>query len=89
MMSYVGCHDTEHKLNRFNNICGSVFMILINKFRKGTQMKFYKITEVPMPLYGSGQWITIRKQEHRILVQEMKLHRRVKGCTRFNWFRCV
>jgi hypothetical protein len=37
-------------------MCGTIKRNLINKTRKDTQLKFYKVTAVPVRLYGCENW---------------------------------
>ena len=55
---YLGCdstshmdYDADHKLAKFQSICGTIHLPLSRKTRKEIQLKFYKITGVPF--YGS------------------------------------
>lgn len=44
-------------------MCGTIRRTLGNKSRKDTQMNFYKIMAVPILLYGSETWVTIKKDK--------------------------
>jgi hypothetical protein len=45
--------DLNDKLSKFQNICGVIARTLKKKTMKETNLKFYKITTVPVLLYGS------------------------------------
>jgi hypothetical protein len=48
--------DTDAKIKKFQNICGTVRRTLKGKTRKDTQIKFYQVMAVPTLLYGSECW---------------------------------
>ncbi|KAJ4450851.1 hypothetical protein ANN_02282 [Periplaneta americana] len=86
---YLGCEigntrglDQQRKLQNFNQICGSIKRTLLNKTRKETILKFYKVLAVPSLLYGSECWTLPENQKHKIEVSEMRFLRSVAGCRR-------
>jgi hypothetical protein len=52
-----------------------------------TNLKFYKIMAVPVPLYGSETWTLRQRDWNRIQAAETKYIRTVKGCTRLDQIR--
>jgi hypothetical protein len=42
-LSYQGAVDVNHKLEKFNYMCGTIKRILNNKTRMETQIKSYKV----------------------------------------------
>jgi hypothetical protein len=52
-LSYQGEVDINHKLQKFNCMCGTIKRTLKNKTRTETQIRFYKIMVVSAGLYGS------------------------------------
>jgi hypothetical protein len=45
--------DINVKLQRFQQICGTIKRTLAGKVRKETLFRFYKIMAIPTHLYGS------------------------------------
>jgi hypothetical protein len=71
--NYLGCNvmykydeDLNDKLSKFQNICGVIARTLKKKTRKETNLKFYKIMEVPVLLYGSKTWTPRKRDWNRI-----------------------
>jgi hypothetical protein len=62
-------------------MCGTIKRTLINKTRKDTQLKFYKVMAVPVLLYGCENWALNRVDRRKIESTEMKFLRRVAGYT--------
>ena len=57
---YLGCditYDVDHKLAKFQSICGTIQRVLSRKARKETGLKFYKVMAVPLLSYGSETWV--------------------------------
>jgi hypothetical protein len=86
--NYLGCDipynyddDLQNELHKFQYMCGAIKRTLINKTRKDTQLKFYKIMEVPVLLYGCENWALNRVDRRKIETAEMKCLRRVAGFT--------
>lgn len=52
------------------------FLIIMEKM----QSKFYKVTAVPVLLYGSDTWILILQ---KLQITEIKFIRLLRDCTRF------
>jgi hypothetical protein len=89
--NYLGCNVThkygEDLNDKLSNICAVTARTMKKKTRKETNLKFFKIMEVPVLLYGSETW-TLRKTDwNRIQAAEMKYLRAVKGCTRLDQVR--
>jgi hypothetical protein len=61
-------------------MCGTIKRTLINKTRKDTQLKFYKVMAVSV-LYGCENWALNRVDRRKTETAEMKLLRRVAGFT--------
>jgi len=85
--TYLGCditfeyeNDIQHKLHKFQHICGTLRKTLKKKTRKETQLKFYKVMATPVLLYGSETWTMGRQDLSRIQAAEMKHLRSIKGC---------
>jgi hypothetical protein len=62
-------------------MCGTIKRILINKIRKDTQMKFYKVMAVPVLLYGCENWALNRVNRRKIETAEIKFLRLVSEYT--------
>jgi hypothetical protein len=56
-------------------MCGTIKRTLINKTRKDTQLKFYKVMAVPVLLYGCENWTLNRVDRRNIETAEMKFLR--------------
>jgi hypothetical protein len=85
---YLGCdisyerdNDLDHKIHRFQMICGTINRTLKQKVRKDTKLKLYKTMAVPSVIYGSETWVDLKRNKSRIQSAEMRFLRRVKGCT--------
>ena len=57
------------------------------KTRTDTQMKFYKVVARPSLIYGSGTWVTTKRDMTRLQVAEMRFLRSVTGYTRLDKIR--
>jgi hypothetical protein len=55
--------DLEIKINRFNQVCCAIRRTLINKSRKDTQVKFYKVMAVPLLTRGSEIWSITKEKK--------------------------
>jgi hypothetical protein len=82
--NYLGCElslegepDFDKKINRFQNICGTIRKHLKNT-RADTQMKFYKAVARPNALNGSETWVTTKLDMTRLEAAEMRFLRSVK-----------
>jgi hypothetical protein len=53
-------------------MCGTIKRTLINKTRKDTQLKFYKVMTVPVLLYGCENWALNTVDRRNIETAEMK-----------------
>ncbi|KAJ4441816.1 hypothetical protein ANN_11675 [Periplaneta americana] len=53
--------DIDNKISKFNSICGTIRNTLRRKTTKETQMEFYKVMALPTVLYGSENWVPIKK----------------------------
>jgi hypothetical protein len=62
-------------------MCGTIKRALINKTRKDTQLKFYKVMAAPVLLYGCENWALNRVDRRKTQTAEMKFLRRVAGYT--------
>jgi hypothetical protein len=62
-LSYQGEVDVNHKLEKFNYICGTIKRTLKNKSRTETQITFYKVVAVSAGLYGSENWVLTEKEK--------------------------
>jgi hypothetical protein len=71
--------DINVKLQRFQQICGTIKRILAGKVRKETLLRFYKIMAIPTLLYGSECWTLTKRQKSRLEAAEMRFLRSVKG----------
>jgi hypothetical protein len=81
MSLYQYDNDVDVKLQKFQNICGTIRSSLRGKTRKDTQLKFDKVMATPTALYDSETWILNARDESRIQASEMRFLRSVKGCT--------
>jgi hypothetical protein len=78
--------DFDRKINRFQNICGTVRKHL-KKTRTDTQMQFYKVVARQTLLYGSETWVTTKQDMTRLEGAELRFLRIVKGNTRLDKIR--
>jgi hypothetical protein len=62
-------------------MCGTIKLTIINKTRKDTQPKFYKVMAVPVLLYGCENWELNRVDRRKIETAEIKFLRQVAGYT--------
>jgi hypothetical protein len=86
--NYLGCQlpyqgevDVNHKLEKFNYMCGTIKRTLKNKTRKETQIKFYKVMAVSDGLYDSENWVLTEKVTNRIQAAVMRVLRSTMGVT--------
>jgi hypothetical protein len=80
-VSLEGEPDFDKKINRFQNICGTIRKHL-KETSTDTQMKFYKVVARPTLLYGSETWVTTERDMTSLEAREMRFLRSVKGNTR-------
>jgi hypothetical protein len=65
--------DVNVKLQRFQQICGTIKRTLARKVMKETVLGFYKIMAMPAVLYGSECWtLTKRQKNSRLEAAEMR-----------------
>jgi hypothetical protein len=57
--------DISVKLQRFQQICGTIKRTLDGKVRKETLVRFYKIMAIPTLLYGSECWGRSRRRRRK------------------------
>ena len=88
--NYLGCEmsldgepDFYKRINRFQEICGTIGQHL-KKTRTDTQMKFYEVVARPTLLYGSETWVTTKRDMTRLEAAEMRFLRNVKVNTRLD-----
>jgi hypothetical protein len=55
--------DINVKLQRFQQICGTIKRNLARKITKKTLLRFYKIMAIPTFLYGSECWTLTKRQK--------------------------
>lgn len=79
-VSYIKNEDMRNKINKFNQMCGTIKRNLKNT-RKETKLKFYKVMAVPVLLYGSECWTMTKQDEKKIEAAEMRFLRHVAGYT--------
>jgi hypothetical protein len=77
-LSLEGETDFDKKINRFQNIHGTIRKHL-KKTRTDTQMKFYKVVARPTLLYGGETWLTTKRDMTRLEAADS-----VKGYTRLD-----
>ncbi|GFG40474.1 hypothetical protein Cfor_06486, partial [Coptotermes formosanus] len=70
-LSLDGEPDIEKKINRFQEVCGTIRKYFKNP-RTETQMKFYKVTVRPTMLYGSETWTTTKRDANHLEAAEMR-----------------
>jgi hypothetical protein len=58
--------DINVKLQRFQQICGTIKRTSARKVRKETLLSFYKIMARPTLLYCSESWILTKSQKSRL-----------------------
>jgi hypothetical protein len=83
-ISYERDNDSDNKLAKFRNVCGTVHKYLTHGTRKDTRLKFYKTIAVPILMYGSEAWVHSKREESKIQSSEMLFPRSVKGCSRID-----
>jgi hypothetical protein len=67
------------KLQRFQQICGTIKRTLAGKDRKETLFRLYKIMAIPTLLYGSEYRTLTKRQKSRLEAAEMRFLRSVAG----------
>jgi len=89
--NYLGCYtsfekdkDIDHKIHKFQYICGTIHRTLKNKTRKDTMLKFYKTMATPTLLYGCESWVITQRDNSRIQASEMRFLRKVQGISRLD-----
>jgi hypothetical protein len=58
--------DINVKLQRFQQICGTIKWTLDGKVRKEILLRFYKIMTIAALLYGSECWTLTKRQKGRL-----------------------
>jgi hypothetical protein len=71
--------DINVKLQRFQQICGTIKSTLAGKVSKETLLRFYKIMAIPTLLYGSECWTLTKRQKRRLEAEEMRFLTLVAG----------
>jgi hypothetical protein len=71
--------DINVKLQRFQQICGTIKRTLAGKVRKETLLRIYKILAIPNPPYGSECWALTKRQKSRLEAAEMRFLRSAAG----------
>jgi hypothetical protein len=71
--------DINVKLQRFQQICGTIKRTLARKVRKETLLRFYKIMAIPTLLYGSDCWTLTKRQKRKLEAAEIRFLRSVAG----------
>jgi nitrate reductase alpha subunit len=86
--NYFGCElslegepDFDTKMNRFQNIYGTIKKKHLKNPRTDTQMKFHQVVARPTPLYGSETWETMKRDMTRLEAAEIRFLRSVQGYT--------
>ena len=88
-ISYLGCDltcegdkDLAIKINRFQNICGTISRTVRRKDRKKMQIKLYKITPMPTLLY---EMLGTKTEGLRTFqTTEIIFPRAIQGCSRLD-----
>jgi hypothetical protein len=78
-MGLNGEMDINVKLQRFQQIWGTIKRTSAGKVRKETSLRFYKIMAIPTLLYGSECWTLTKRQKSRLEAAEMRILRSVAG----------
>jgi hypothetical protein len=85
-LNYLGCNmslnremDINVKLQRFQQICGTIKRTLAGKVTKETLLRFCKIMVIPTLLHGSECWTLTKGQKSRLEAAEMRFLRSVAG----------
>jgi hypothetical protein len=73
--------DTDAKIQKFQNICGTIRRTLKGKTRKDTQIKFYQVMAVTTLLYGSECWAMRKRDTQEPQAAETRFLRSVKRRT--------
>jgi hypothetical protein len=55
--------DINVKLQRFQQICGTIERTFAGKVRKVILLRFYKMMVIPTLLYGSERWTLSKRQK--------------------------
>jgi hypothetical protein len=71
--------DINVKLQRFQQICGTIKRTFAGKVTKETLVRFYKIMAIPTLLYGSECWTLTKRQKSRLKAAEMRFLRSMTG----------
>jgi hypothetical protein len=69
------------KLQRCENICGTINRTFGNNTRTDTRIKLYKTLAAPILMYGCETWAHSQRGMNKIQTAEMRFLRKVKGCT--------
>lgn len=78
-ISFYGEIDINKKIERFNQMNGTIRRTLSSKVRRDTLIKFYKVMSIPTCLYGSEVWTMTNKDISRLQAAEMRFLRAVAG----------
>ena len=62
-------------------MCGTICRTLKEKTQLSTQIKLYKVTAVPVLMYGSENWSLNRSDKRKIEAAEMRFLRPMTGYT--------
>lgn len=88
---YLGCkpsykneEDINGKINKFNQITGTLQRALKLKARKQSIIKLYKSMAVPTLTFGSETWTMSVRQISRIQATEMKFLHPIPGYTKLD-----
>jgi hypothetical protein len=71
--------DINVKLQRFQQICGTIKRTFTRKVRKETVLRSNKIMAISTLLYGSECWTLTKRQKSRLEAAEMHFLRSVAG----------
>ena len=72
---YVKDRDIDKKMNKFQAVCSIINRTLGNKVRRDTKLRFHKVINVLVLVYGS------QKDRSRMQTGEIKFLMSVKCCT--------
>ena len=80
-ISYCERKEVNNKVNKFQRMCGTISRTLKRKTQLSTQIKFCKVMEVPVLMYGSENWSLHRSEKMKIEAAEMRFLRPTAGYT--------
>jgi hypothetical protein len=72
-VTFVEETDTDAKIKKFQNICGTIKQTLKGETWKDTQKKLYQIMAVPTLLYGNECWTMRKTDMQKLQAAEMRL----------------